>query len=63
MTWPAVSTGMAQDDSHTAMRSSHTNIGIRPRVIPGQRMVMMVAMRLMEPAMLPKPLTTSPRNQ
>ena len=57
MTWAAVSTGMASTTSHTDIRSSHTNIGIRPKVMPGQRMVMMVAMRLMDPAMLPNPLT------
>ena len=46
---PAVRTGVASRISVIVTSTVHTKIGIRKRVIPGARILKMVAMKLTEP--------------
>ena len=41
----------------------HTNIGSRPSVIPGARIVAMVAIKLIAVAIVPKPVMSTERFQ
>ena len=63
MIWAAVSGETARITKPAMTRLSQASNGILPRVIPGQRMEMMVVMKLTAVPMLPKPETSKASDQ
>ena len=63
MIWQAESGGSAMRTISATTRKSQTKSGIRPSVIPLQRMQTVVTMMLSDVAMLPMPPRSSDRDQ
>ncbi len=63
MIWAAVNGEITISTIDDVTRFSHANSGMRPSVIPGQRMHRMVVTMLSAVPMLPMPLTSSPMIQ
>ena len=56
-------TGMANSNRNWAMNVIHTKIGMRIRLMPGARMLMMVTIRLMAPVSDAMPRIWRPNTQ
>ncbi len=63
MTWAADSGGRTTSVIADTVSMIHTKTGMRPSVMPGPRMVMVVVTRLSAVAMVPNPVISTARFQ